>query len=77
MQLARASVLPLHAQAGFHSSAAQESTLRELEQRIKSVKNIEKITKSMKMIASTKLAKAQRAMRAAKAYGETNNGECR
>jgi F-type H+-transporting ATPase subunit gamma len=45
MQLARASALPLSAQAGFHSSTAQESTLRELEHRIKSVKNIEKITK--------------------------------
>ncbi|PWN36244.1 putative ATP3-F1F0-ATPase complex, F1 gamma subunit [Meira miltonrushii] len=61
------------ATAGFHSSATQMSTLRELEGRIKSVKNIEKITKSMKMIASTKLAKAQRAMHAAKAYGQTND----
>ena len=42
---ARVSALPLSAQAGFHSSAAQQSTLRELEHRIKSVKNIEKITK--------------------------------
>lgn len=33
------------ATAGFHSSATQMSTLRELEGRIKSVKNIEKITK--------------------------------
>lgn len=33
------------AAAGFHSSAVQQQTLRELEQRIKSVKNIEKITK--------------------------------
>lgn len=31
--------------AGFHASATQLSTLRELEHRIKSVKNIEKITK--------------------------------
>lgn len=31
--------------AGFHSSGAQMATLRELEQRVKSVKNIEKITK--------------------------------
>jgi len=59
--------------AGFHSSGAQMATLRELEQRVKSVKNIEKITKSMMMIASTKLAKAQRAMNAAKAYGVTNS----
>ncbi|UZJ52596.1 hypothetical protein CBS101457_001916 [Exobasidium rhododendri] len=71
--IARASALPATAHAGFHSSAAQEVTLRELEHRIKSVKNIEKITKSMKMIASTKMTKAQRAMRAAKAYGKTNN----
>ncbi|PWN90554.1 ATP synthase F1 gamma [Acaromyces ingoldii] len=61
------------AAAGFHSSAVQQQTLRELEQRIKSVKNIEKITKSMKMIASTKLTKAQRAMQAAKVYGQANN----
>jgi hypothetical protein len=31
--------------AGFHSSGAQLATLRELEQRVKSIKNIEKITK--------------------------------
>ena len=31
--------------AGFHSSTTQMATLRELEQRVKSVKNIEKITK--------------------------------
>lgn len=61
------------AAAGFHSSATQLSTLRELEGRIKSVRNIEKITKSMKMIASTKLTKARRAMNAAKRYGETND----
>lgn len=40
---ARASIVP--ARSGFHSSATQQSTLRELEHRIKSVKNIEKITK--------------------------------
>lgn len=33
------------ATAGFHSSATQMATLRELEQRVKSVRNIEKITK--------------------------------
>jgi len=49
------------------------ATLRELDNRLKSVRNIEKITKSMKMIASTKLAKAQRAMAQAKAFGVANN----
>lgn len=60
---------------GFHASAVQAATLRELEQRIKSVSNIEKITKSMKMIASTQLNKAQRAMTAAQKYGEANQGK--
>ncbi|KDN49244.1 ATP synthase F1 gamma [Tilletiaria anomala UBC 951] len=68
-----AASLPAVRTAGFHSSGAQLATLRELEQRVKSVRNIEKITKSMKMIAATKLNKAQRAMAAAKAYGEANN----
>lgn len=49
LQIARASVHSLNAHAGFHSSAVQESTLRELEHRIKSVKNIEKITKVRKL----------------------------
>ncbi|KAE8181471.1 hypothetical protein CF328_g8827, partial [Tilletia controversa] len=48
------------------------ATLRELEQRVKSVRNIEKITKSMKMIATTKLNKATTAMQAAKVYGKAN-----
>lgn len=39
-RIARSSVT-----ASFHSSAAQMATLRELEQRVKSVRNIEKITK--------------------------------
>lgn len=56
----------------FSSTAAANETLREIEQRLKSVKNIEKITKSMKMIASTKLTKAQRAMNTAIEYGRTN-----
>ncbi|WFD36422.1 atp3 gamma subunit of the F1 sector of mitochondrial F1F0 ATP synthase [Malassezia cuniculi] len=55
--------------AGFHASATAQASLRELEQRVKSVKNIEKITKSMKMIAATRLGRAQRAMNAAKKYG--------
>ncbi|CEH18230.1 atp synthase f1 gamma [Ceraceosorus bombacis] len=70
---ARSGAAQASALAGFHSSATQLATLRELEQRVKSVKNIEKITKSMMMIASTKLHKAQRAMRSAQAYGESNN----
>lgn len=73
LQAAPSAALP--AARGFHASAAQAATLRELEQRIKSVSNIEKITKSMKMIASTQLNKAQRAMDAAKKYGEANQGK--
>ncbi|WWC65577.1 ATP synthase F1, gamma subunit [Kwoniella dejecticola CBS 10117] len=49
------------------------ATLREIEQRLKSVRNIEKITKSMKVVASTKLTRAERAMREAKKYGAANN----
>lgn len=40
-----APTLRVAATAGFHSSASQMATLRELEQRVKSVRNIEKITK--------------------------------
>lgn len=49
------------------------ATLREIENRLKSVRNIEKITKSMKMIAATKLTKAQKAVNSAKAYGAANS----
>ncbi|TYJ56839.1 ATP synthase F1, gamma subunit [Cryptococcus floricola] len=49
------------------------ATLREIEQRLKSVRNIEKITKSMKVVASTKLTRAEKAMREAKKYGAANN----
>ncbi|CAD6934557.1 unnamed protein product [Tilletia controversa] len=63
---------PLAAARSFSASAAQQATLRELEQRVKSVRNIEKITKSMKMIATTKLNKATTAMQAAKVYGKAN-----
>ncbi|KAI9631742.1 putative ATP synthase gamma chain mitochondrial precursor [Dioszegia hungarica] len=49
------------------------ATLKEIEQRLKSVRNIEKITKSMKVVASTKLTRAERAMREAKKYGAANN----
>ncbi|ODO00587.1 ATP synthase F1, gamma subunit [Cryptococcus wingfieldii CBS 7118] len=51
------------------------ATLREIEQRLKSVRNIEKITKSMKVVASTKLTRAEKAMREAKKYGAANNAE--
>ncbi|KAI7863579.1 ATP synthase F1, gamma subunit [Spinellus fusiger] len=53
--------------------ARNMATLREIQQRLKSVQNIEKITKSMKMIASTKVAKAQRNMETARAFGEASN----
>ena len=54
-------------------NAANYATLREIEQRLKSIRNIEKITKTMKIVASTKLAKAQRAMTESRSYGETSN----
>ncbi|KAF7727147.1 atp3 gamma subunit of the F1 sector of mitochondrial F1F0 ATP synthase [Apophysomyces ossiformis] len=49
------------------------ATLKEIQQRLKSVSNIEKITKSMKMIASTKVNKAQKGMEAARAFGAASN----
>ncbi|GAA5816402.1 hypothetical protein MFLAVUS_009931 [Mucor flavus] len=49
------------------------ATLKEIQQRLKSIQNIEKITKSMKMIASTKVAKAQRGMKAARVFGTASN----
>ncbi len=54
----------------FSSSPAALATLRDLEQRLKSIKNIQKITSTMKIVASTRLTKAQRAMRASRAYGQ-------
>ncbi|KAG1414504.1 hypothetical protein G6F58_006923 [Rhizopus delemar] len=53
--------------------ARNMATLKEIQQRLKSVQNIEKITKSMKMIASTKVTKAQRGMEAARAFGASSN----
>ncbi|KAG0180701.1 atp3 gamma subunit of the F1 sector of mitochondrial F1F0 ATP synthase [Apophysomyces sp. BC1034] len=53
--------------------ARNMATLKEIQQRLKSVSNIEKITKSMKMIASTKVNKAQRSMEAARAFGVASN----
>ncbi|KAG2213965.1 hypothetical protein INT47_001235 [Mucor saturninus] len=52
--------------------ARNMATLKEIQQRLKSVQNIEKITKSMKMIASTKVAKAQRGMEAARVFGSAS-----
>ncbi|KAI8087640.1 ATP synthase F1, gamma subunit [Gilbertella persicaria] len=49
------------------------ATLKEIQQRLKSVQNIEKITKSMKMIASTKVSKAQRGMEAARTFGQASH----
>ncbi|KAI8364407.1 ATP synthase F1, gamma subunit [Blakeslea trispora] len=53
--------------------ARNMATLKEIQQRLKSVQNIEKITKSMKMIASTKVTKAQRGMEAARVFGQASN----
>jgi F-type H+-transporting ATPase subunit gamma len=53
--------------------AATFATLREIEDRLKSIRNIEKITKTMKIVASTKLNRAQRAMTESRQYGQTSN----
>ncbi|KAF2277424.1 ATP synthase F1 gamma [Westerdykella ornata] len=55
------------------TSAANYATLREIEDRLKSIRNIEKITKTMKIVASTKLTRAQRAMTESRTYGQTSN----
>ncbi|RMZ78076.1 hypothetical protein DV737_g4041, partial [Chaetothyriales sp. CBS 132003] len=52
--------------------AATYATLREIEDRLKSIRNIEKITKTMKIVASTKLTRAQRAMADSRTYGQTS-----
>jgi F-type H+-transporting ATPase subunit gamma len=49
------------------------ATLREIEDRLKSIRNIKKITNTMKVVASTKLNRAQRAMTESRAYGQTSN----
>ena len=54
-------------------NAATFATLREIEDRLKSIRNIEKITKTMKIVASTKLTRAQRAMVNSRQYGQTSN----
>ncbi|CAD6504168.1 BgTH12-05902 [Blumeria graminis f. sp. triticale] len=53
--------------------AATYATLREIEDRLKSIRNIEKITNTMKIVASTKLTRAQRAMTESRQYGQTSN----
>jgi len=55
------------------ANAATFATLREIEDRLKSIRNIEKITKTMKIVASTKLTRAQRAMTNSRSYGQTSN----
>lgn len=54
-------------------NAANFATLREIEDRLKSIRNIEKITNTMKIVASTKLNRATRAMQDSRAYGQTSN----
>lgn len=54
-------------------NAAGYATLREIEDRLKSIRNIEKITKTMKIVASTKLNRAQKAMADSRVYGDTSN----
>ena len=54
-------------------SSANYATLREIEDRLKSIRNIEKITKTMKIVASTKMARAQKAMTESRSYGQTSN----
>jgi len=54
-------------------SAASFATLREIEDRLKSIRNIEKITNTMKIVASTKLNRATRAMQESRSYGQTSN----
>ncbi|KAJ2797937.1 atp3 gamma subunit of the F1 sector of mitochondrial F1F0 ATP synthase [Coemansia furcata] len=49
------------------------ATLKEIQNRLKSVTNISKITASMKMIASTKTTRAQRAMTVARNYGKVSD----
>lgn len=55
------------------ANSANYATLREIEDRLKSIRNIEKITKTMKIVASTKLTRAQRAMTESRSYGQSSN----
>lgn len=54
-------------------NAATFATLREIEDKLKSIRNIEKITNTMKIVASTKLTRATRAMTDSRQYGQTSN----
>ncbi|KAI8366013.1 ATP synthase F1, gamma subunit [Radiomyces spectabilis] len=69
----RVAARPAAAQLSNGVQARNMATLKEIQQRLKSVQNIEKITNSMKMIASTKVNKAQRGMQAARAFGQASN----
>jgi F-type H+-transporting ATPase subunit gamma len=69
MMLSRATRPALKAAAPLRTFA----TLREIEDRLKSIRNIEKITNTMKIVASTKLTRAQRAMTESRKYGQTSN----
>ncbi|KAE8442307.1 hypothetical protein EG329_003507 [Mollisiaceae sp. DMI_Dod_QoI] len=73
--LSRATRPALRAGAAVSSQNAPRTyaTLREIEQRLKSIRNIEKITNTMKVVASTKLNRAQRAMTESRQYGQTSN----
>lgn len=69
----RAAVAAPRAVAAGPNAVATYATLREIEDRLKSIKNIEKITNTMKIVASTKLTRAQRAMNESRTFGETSN----
>ncbi|KAG5959093.1 hypothetical protein E4U57_000963 [Claviceps arundinis] len=62
---------PVRATAISSNGAATYATLREIDNRRKSIKNIQKITSTMKIVASTKLNRAQRTMTESRKYGET------
>ncbi|KAG5973448.1 hypothetical protein E4U58_005049 [Claviceps cyperi] len=62
---------PVRATAVSSNGAATYATLREIDNRRKSIKNIQKITSTMKIVASTKLNRAQRTMAESRKYGET------
>ncbi|RKF63045.1 ATP synthase subunit gamma, mitochondrial [Erysiphe neolycopersici] len=64
---------PLSSYLSSAPATASFATLREIEDRLKSIKNIEKITNTMKIVASTKLTRAQRTMTESRQYGQTSN----
>ena len=49
------------------------ASLKDLQNRIKSVKNTQKITKAMQMVAAAKLRRAQEAAEASRPYTERFN----